>query len=119
MTGITHDITGPIACSSWSRHGAETQTPNATLATVNEKAMTKRTVGRGPSPGCLRLVKPPSWLRGTGWSVEGRLDRLPPTLAPGLPSLGQRSASIDAVATMPSTLRDNSASRVTNASACS
>jgi hypothetical protein len=35
VTGITHAIRGPIAWSSWSRHGPETQTLNATHAIVS------------------------------------------------------------------------------------
>ncbi len=57
---MTHAITGPIASRRSDLHGAETQTLNATYATVKATAITKRTVGRPPPDGRGRRVSPPS-----------------------------------------------------------
>ena len=62
--GITQPMTGPIATSSSSRHGSDTQTLNATHASVSAKAIAKRTVGRRPRAGALRRVRPPNRSRG-------------------------------------------------------
>ena len=58
--GMTQPMTGPIATSSSSRQGLETQTLNPTQARVRADATAKRTVGRSPEAGALRRVRPPS-----------------------------------------------------------
>ena len=60
MVGMTQDMTGPIAASRSARHGADTVIAEPTYTTVSDAAMTKRPVGRPPTPGRRLRTKPPT-----------------------------------------------------------
>ena len=58
--GISQAITGPIASSRSCRHGSDTTTAKPTQAAVSTAAPANRTVGRSPTVGARRRVRPPS-----------------------------------------------------------